>query len=55
MNLLAEIATDPSLSLGVQTVGASVLIYLIKKIGRIERDVAVIKDRLKVPEAGGEE
>jgi hypothetical protein len=47
--LLAQIPTDPeAVSLGIQGTGAAVLFWSLKRLGRIERDVAVIKDRMKI-------
>jgi hypothetical protein len=46
--LLAQIADPDTAALSIQTGGAAMLLWTLKRLGRIERDVAVIKDRLKV-------
>lgn len=47
--LLAQIPLDPeAAALGIQGTGAAMLLWSLKRLGRIERDVAVIKDRMKI-------
>jgi hypothetical protein len=46
--LLAMISDPETAALGVQGGGVAILLWTMKRIGKIERDVAVIKDRLQV-------
>jgi hypothetical protein len=48
-DLIAQLPTDSeTVGLGIQGTGAALLLWTLKRLGRIERDVAVIKDRLKI-------
>jgi hypothetical protein len=48
-DLITQLPTDPeTVGLGIQGTGAALLLWTLKRLGRIERDVAVIKDRLKI-------
>lgn len=46
--ILAQLSDPETASLGIQGGGVAILLWTMKRIGKIERDVAVIKDRLKV-------
>lgn len=47
--ILAQLAPFLDPSLGIQSLGAGVLLYSLRRLSRIERDIAVIKDRLGIP------
>lgn len=46
--ILALISDPETAALGIQGGGVGILLWIMKRIARIEKDVAVIKDRLKV-------
>lgn len=53
--ILAQLPTDPEFAaLGIQGTGAAILFWCLKRLSRIERSIAVIEDRLKIPTPSAE-